>query len=178
MPAPVMRRENAAELLQQAVFLQRVAHPEITFAVDGPKEPIYFEGDGRLIAQALTNVLKNAGEGIAARRARGDEAPGRITVALQPNGLTFAFKVSDNGIGLPAEHRHRLTEPYVTTRVKGTGLGLAIVRKIMEDHGGEIALGDAEGGDGAEVILTFPFIQKSLRQKGSEDEQKRIADRV
>ncbi len=178
MPTPVMKRENAAELLQQAVFLQRVAHPEITFAVEGPKDPIYFEGDGRLISQALTNVLKNAGEGIAARHAKGDEAPGRIAVALQPNGLTFAYKVSDNGIGLPAEHRHRLTEPYVTTRAKGTGLGLAIVRKIMEDHGGEIALGDAEGGDGAEVILTFPFIQKNMRQKGNEDEQKRIADRV
>jgi two-component system, NtrC family, nitrogen regulation sensor histidine kinase NtrY len=178
MPTPVMKRENAAELLQQAVFLQRVAHPEITFAVEGPKDPIFFEGDGRLISQALTNVLKNAGEGIAARHAKGDEAPGRIAVALAPNGVTFVFKVSDNGIGLPAEHRHRLTEPYVTTRAKGTGLGLAIVRKIMEDHGGEIALGDAEGGDGAEVTLTFPFTQKNMRQKGSEDEQKRIADRV
>ena len=178
MPAPVMKRENAAELLQQAVFLQRVAHPEITFTVDGPKDPIFFEGDGRLVSQALTNVLKNAGEGIAARHAKGDEVPGRIAVALAPNGLNFAFKVSDNGVGLPAEHRHRLTEPYVTTRAKGTGLGLAIVRKIMEDHGGEIALGDAEGGEGAEVVLTFPFTQRNMRQKGSEDEQKRIADRV
>ena len=81
-------------------------------------------------------------------------------------------------IGLPAEHRHRLTEPYVTTRAKGTGLGLAIVRKIMEDHGGEITLADIEGGEGAEVTLTFPFTQKDMRQKGVEDEQKRIADRV
>src|SRR5581483_1069269 len=178
MPAPVMRRENAAELLQQAVFLQRVAHPDITFSTQAPKEPVHFEGDGRLIAQALTNVLKNAGEGIAARHAKGDEAPGRIEVALVPNGATFAFRVTDNGVGLPPEHRHRLTEPYVTTRAKGTGLGLAIVRKIMEDHGGEIALGDAAGGEGAEVVLTFPFVQKNLRQKGMEDEQKRIADRV
>ncbi len=178
MPRPVMKRENAAELLQQAVFLQRVAHPEIAFAVEAPKEPIYFEGDGRLISQALTNVLKNAGEGIAARLAAGDEAPGKIAVALRPNGSTFAFKVSDNGIGLPAEHRHRLTEPYVTTRAKGTGLGLAIVRKIMEDHGGDIALGDAESGEGAEVTLTLPFAQKTVRKKGTEDEQNRIADRV
>jgi two-component system, NtrC family, nitrogen regulation sensor histidine kinase NtrY len=178
MPAPVMRRENAAELLQQAVFLQRVAHPDISFAVEAPKEALYFEGDGRLISQALTNVLKNAGEGIAARLAAGDEAPGRIQVALKPNGSTFAFKVSDNGIGLPAEHRHRLTEPYVTTRAKGTGLGLAIVRKIMEDHGGEVALGDAESGEGALVTLTLPFAQKTVRQKGNENEQNRIADRV
>ena len=95
-------------------------------------------------------------------------------------GSTFAFRISDNGIGLPPEHRHRLTEPYVTTRAKGTGLGLAIVRKIMEDHGGEITLADAESGDGAQVTLTFPFAQRNPKgtERGSEDEQKRIADRV
>ena len=178
MPTPVMRRENAQELLQQAVFLQRVGHPDITFETKSPPEPVHFEGDGRLIAQALTNVLKNAGEGIAARHAKGDDVPGTIHVALVPNGATLAFRVTDNGIGLPPEHRHRLTEPYVTTRAKGTGLGLAIVRKIMEDHAGEITLGDAENGEGAEVTLTFPFAQKAQRQKGSEDEQKRIVDRV
>jgi two-component system nitrogen regulation sensor histidine kinase NtrY len=90
MPAPVMRRENAQELLSQAVFLQRVAHPEIEFAVEAPKEPLHFEGDGRLISQALTNVLKNAGEGIAARRARGDDAPGRIVASIEPNGQGFS----------------------------------------------------------------------------------------
>jgi two-component system nitrogen regulation sensor histidine kinase NtrY len=185
MPTPVMRRENAQELLQQAVFLQRVANPAITYSTDTPKTPVWFEGDGRLISQALTNVIKNAGEGIAARVAKGDDEPGRITIAVEPSdrengGTTFAFRVTDNGIGLPPEHRHRLTEPYVTTRVKGTGLGLAIVRKIMEDHGGEITLADAESGDGAQVTLTFPFAQKNpdRAEKGSEDEQKRIPDRV
>ena len=177
MPTPVMRRENAQELLQQAVFLQRVANPGITFSTAAPKEPVHFEGDGRLISQALTNVLKNAGEGIAARIARGDDEPGKVTIAVVPNGATFAYRVTDNGIGLPPEHRHRLTEPYVTTRAKGTGLGLAIVRKIMEDHGGDISLADVEGGEGAEVTLTFPFAQKNLKGN-SEDEQKRIADRV
>ena len=183
MPAPVMRRENAQELLQQAVFLQRVGHPDIAFDTQAPREPVHFEGDGRLITQALTNVLKNAGEGIAARLAVGSNTAGKIRVALETatnskRGTTLAFRVTDNGIGLPPEHRHRLTEPYVTTRAKGTGLGLAIVRKIMEDHGGEITLGDASDGEGAEVTLTFPFSQKAQRQKGSEDEQKRIVDRV
>lgn len=177
MPTPVMRRENAQELLQQALFLQRVANPQIVFATEGGKDTIHFEGDGRLISQALTNVLKNAGEGIAARIAKGDDEPGKITIAVVPNGATFAYRITDNGIGLPPEHKHRLTEPYVTTRAKGTGLGLAIVRKIMEDHGGDIALADAENGEGgAEVTLTFPYVQKT--QKGSQDEQKRIADRV
>ena len=129
---------------------------------------MHFEGDGRLIAQALTNVLKNAGEGIAARQAKGDDVPGKIHVALETvnqRHATLAFRVTDNGIGLPPEHRHRLTEPYVTTRAKGTGLGLAIVRKIMEDHGGEITLGDARSGEGAEVTLTFPFSQKDPAAK-------------
>ena len=182
MPTPVMKRENAQELLQQALFLQRVANPQITFSTAAPKDPVHFEGDGRLISQALTNVLKNAGEGIAARIAKGDDEPGRIAIALVPNGASFAFRITDNGIGLPPEHKHRLTEPYVTTRAKGTGLGLAIVRKIMEDHGGDITLADVDGENGAEVTLTFPLAQKNLiaqeSKKGPEDEQKRIADLV
>ncbi|MFD1379194.1 ATP-binding protein [Fodinicurvata halophila] len=55
------------------------------------------------------------------------------------------IRITDNGRGLPASQRERLTEPYVTSREGGTGLGLAIVKKIMEDHGGQIALSDREG---------------------------------
>ena len=181
MPAPVMRRENAQELLQQAVFLQREGNPNITYETKAPKEAVWFEVDGRLVAQALTNVIKNAGEGIASRIEKGNAAPGRIVVSLTNADDKVVFTVRDNGIGLPPEDRHRLTEPYVTTRAKGTGLGLAIVRKIMEDHGGDIVLRDAVaevGGDephGAEVVLTFPSRQKIAKEKGLMDEQGRLA---
>ena len=57
------------------------------------------------------------------------------------------IRISDNGIGLPPD-RARLFEPYVTTREKGTGLGLPIVKKIIEEHGGTLALLDAEQFDG------------------------------
>jgi two-component system nitrogen regulation sensor histidine kinase NtrY len=184
MPTPVMRRENAQELIQQAVFLQRVGNPQITYETRLPKEPVYFEADGRLVSQALTNVLKNAGEGVNARLSKGeDPAPGRIVLSLEPRDGKIVFRITDNGIGLPHEHRDRLTEPYVTTRAKGTGLGLAIVRKILEDHGGDLVLQDAGHDDpnstvhhGAEVVLTFPPSQKS--SKGAADEQARVADRV
>jgi two-component system nitrogen regulation sensor histidine kinase NtrY len=140
---------------------------------------IYFEGDGRLISQALTNIIKNATEGIASRFEKGDDTPGKISVAIETTDSTIAFRVTDNGIGLPAEHRNRLTEPYVTTRAKGTGLGLAIVRKVMEDHGGEVLLEDAaEDGKGARVSLVLPLKQKTVREKGLIDEQTRIATRV
>jgi two-component system nitrogen regulation sensor histidine kinase NtrY len=178
MPTPVMHRECAQELLQQAVFLQRVAHPQITFETHIPRELVWFECDGRLVSQALTNVLKNATESIAASSAAGDDTPGRIAVAIETSDTQIVIRVSDNGIGLPAEHRHRLTEPYVTTRAKGTGLGLAIVRKIMEDHGGEIVLEDAaEDGKGAQVTLAFP-LKRNTREKGVTDEQTRITTRV
>ncbi len=178
MPTPQIRRENAQELLQQAVFLQRVAHPSIAFEIRAPKEPVYFECDGRLVSQALTNVVKNATEAIAARIDRGDDTPGHIRAVLESGGERLSFRIADNGIGLPAEHRHRLTEPYVTTRAKGTGLGLAIVRKIAEDHGGELALHDRGDEQGAEIVLTFPLRQRATRERGIGDEQERIADRA
>jgi two-component system, NtrC family, nitrogen regulation sensor histidine kinase NtrY len=179
MPTPVMRRECAQELVQGAVILQREAHPRISFETSLPKEIVWFECDGRLVSQALTNVIKNATEGIDARLATGDDLPGRIAVTVSVTETQIAFKVADNGIGLPAEHRHRLTEPYVTTRAKGTGLGLAIVRKIMEDHGGEILLEDAaEDVKGALVSLVFPLKQRNVREKGMSDEQTRNASRV
>ena len=61
--------------------------------------------------------------------------------------------VTDTGVGLP-EDRERLTEPYMTTRVRGTGLGLAIVKKIVEEHMGEIAFLDRPGG-GTHVRIAF-----------------------
>ncbi len=57
-------------------------------------------------------------------------------------GEEVGISVADDGIGLPAQDRGRLTEPYVTHKPKGTGLGLAIVKKIMEDHGGRVVLED------------------------------------
>jgi two-component system, NtrC family, nitrogen regulation sensor histidine kinase NtrY len=176
MPAPVMRRENVQELLQQSIFLQRVANPQIIFDTHTPKDILYLECDGRLVSQAFTNVLKNAVEAIGTREASGDEGAGHITSTMDMKDGKLVVSVADNGIGLPHEQRHRLTEPYVTTRAKGTGLGLAIVRKILEDHGGDLTLCDREDGErGAEIRLSFPIRHKNIRA-GIENEQERIAD--
>ena len=68
-------------------------------------------------------------------------------------GDQLVVDLMDTGIGLP-EDRERITEPYVTTRVRGTGLGLAIVKKIVEEHMGEIAFLDRTGG-GTHVRIAF-----------------------
>jgi two-component system nitrogen regulation sensor histidine kinase NtrY len=134
---------------------------------------LHFECDGRLVSQALTNVLKNATEAIAAREAAGNDGPGRIAIALEQSGDRLVYGIADNGVGLPPEHRHRLTEPYVTTRAKGTGLGLAIVKKIVEDHGGEMTIADrSDDVQGAEVRLCFPLRQKPARDGKPESKPK------
>ncbi|OYX01624.1 MAG: hypothetical protein B7Z12_13765, partial [Caulobacter vibrioides] len=80
----------------------------------------------------------------------------RITATLVCDADELCVTIEDNGVGLPAKDRDRLTEPYVTTREKGTGLGLAIVKRIMEDHGGSLALVDAREPPGARVVMKFP----------------------
>jgi two-component system nitrogen regulation sensor histidine kinase NtrY len=114
-----------------------------------------------MVGQALVNILKNAGESVAARRAAEGAAPGSeaaaIIASLIIENETAVFVVEDDGVGLPAKDRDRLIEPYVTTREKGTGLGLAIVKRICEDHGGELKLADAETLRGARVCLIFPL---------------------
>ena len=63
--------------------------------------------------------------------------------------------VRDHGPGLGPEQRQRLFEPFFTTKTKGTGLGMAITKRIVEAHGGRIAVGE-DGGPGAEIILILP----------------------
>jgi two-component system nitrogen regulation sensor histidine kinase NtrY len=156
LPAPKFARTDAAELLRQAVFAQRVADPETQIEISAPASDVGLLCDARMIGQALTNLLKNAGEAIAARRGAGAHA-GRIFARLNVEDGWAAFEIEDNGVGLPAKDRDRLTEPYVTTREKGTGLGLAIVDRIMEEHGGELSLTDAAVLPGARVTLRLPL---------------------
>jgi two-component system nitrogen regulation sensor histidine kinase NtrY len=103
--------------------------------------------DRRQLGQALTNVVKNAVEAIDTRLNKGEHnfAGDRIDVRLRRDDRLLVIDVMDTGAGLP-EERERLTEPYMTTRVRGTGLGLAIVKKIVEEHQGEIAFLDRAGG--------------------------------
>ncbi|MEX0645545.1 MAG: ATP-binding protein, partial [Parvularculaceae bacterium] len=133
MPKPVIAREDLCELTKSAIFPQKVAHPEIEFTFESPDGSVWAMCDGRLIVQALSNLLKNAGESIAARLASGATEIGRIKVVVALKGADARIDVYDNGVGLPKSERHRLTEPYMTTRIKGTGLGLAIVRKVIEE---------------------------------------------
>jgi len=161
MPAPRFTACDPSELLREAVFAQRVAAAAVGVELVEPLPSLVLYADRPMVGQALTNILKNAGEAVAARRAialrEGDgDRPG-ISAQLVVEDGTAVFIIEDDGMGLPAKDRDRLTEPYVTTREKGTGLGLAIVKRICEEHGGELKLADAETLGGARVCLIFPL---------------------
>ena len=157
MPAPMIKEHELREICRQALFLQSTSRNDIRYTQVYPEGANLAECDARQLTQAVTNLLKNAAEAIDGRSFEENTTPppGEINMRLTISEGRVRLAVEDNGKGLPVEQRNTLTEPYVTTRAKGTGLGLAIVKKIMEDHNGELLLGDRLGG-GAIVTLTWP----------------------
>ncbi|GLH75536.1 PAS domain-containing sensor histidine kinase [Bradyrhizobium sp. SSBR45G] len=171
MPKPVMEGEDVADAVRQAVFLMKVAHPEIDIETDIKQDPLRAQFDRRLISQALTNIIKNATEAIEVVPEE-ELGKGRIDVVASREGDDVLIDVIDNGIGLPKVARQRLLEPYVTTRAKGTGLGLAIVGRVLEDHGGKLELKDAsdfrDGQRGAWMRLRFAVSGQAAKPGGKE----------
>jgi two-component system, NtrC family, nitrogen regulation sensor histidine kinase NtrY len=173
MPKPIFREETLIDIARQALFLHEVAHPMISFKFDAPEVGPVMVCDRRQLGQALTNIVKNAVEAIAAQT--GGEAAGgsiELSLARHENGI-IAIDVADSGVGLPGE-RERLVEPYVTTRARGTGLGLAIVKKIVEEHFGAMSFADRPGG-GTIVSLAFdPSLLAPLVGRSEELEDARM----
>ncbi|HMS94794.1 MAG TPA: ATP-binding protein, partial [Tabrizicola sp.] len=149
MPEPDRRDCDLTELLKGAVLLQENGQPDVQFVKDIPSRPLVLELDATMMGQAFTNLIKNAGEAIEAYQEK--ERPAafqpEIRISLVADEKDVVLRIMDNGTGLPPD-RARLFEPYVTTRDKGTGLGLPIVKKIIEEHGGTLALLDAPVFDG------------------------------
>ncbi|HEX8469225.1 MAG TPA: ATP-binding protein [Allosphingosinicella sp.] len=169
MPKPVFREERIADIVGESLFLHQVAHPDIAFKLNAPEPPPLLVCDRRQMGQALTNVIKNAVEAIQQKREDGRKGgDDRVSATIRDSESRIVIEVADTGIGLPAE-RGRLTEPYMTTRVKGTGLGLAIVKKIVEEHFGNIEFDDCAGG-GSLVRLVFDS-EALARLDAAADEQ-------
>ncbi|MEY3960938.1 MAG: hypothetical protein RIR14_1592 [Pseudomonadota bacterium] len=182
MPEPDRREGDLVELVRAAVMLQENGQPGVRFVSALPKTPVVLEFDGTMIGQALTNLIKNAGEateGLIERGAPEGYRP-EIRVEMTADETQVDIRIMDNGTGLPPD-RARLFEPYVTTREKGTGLGLPIVKKIIEEHGGTLALQDAPPFDGnahagAMAVIHLPRAPRTpggranrLAQTGKED---------
>jgi nitrogen fixation/metabolism regulation signal transduction histidine kinase len=113
------------------------------------------EADPVRMRQVLHNLVKNA------REALDGSDNGKITVSTRTDKFQgsdwIELRVEDNGPGISRDEVERVFDPYVTAKSKGTGLGLAIVKKIIEEHGGTIAV-DTEYTGGAAFLIKLPAL--------------------
>ena len=160
MPELRRKNENLSALVESTVSLQQAGQPNVLINLSMPKLPVFTSIDATLINQALTNILKNAGESIGTRlqTASASNHKGVIEVLLKNKSDVILLNISDNGVGLPQD-MSRLFEPYVTTRDKGTGLGLAIVKKIIEEHGGILKLEDSSPFENTGIVGALVSIE-------------------
>lgn len=132
--------------------------------VDLSSQPLMAAVDPDQVKRAVLNLLRNAAQA----------GGGRIRLTAAHQSSEVVVSVTDDGPGIPEEHRDRIFEPFVTDREQGAGLGLAIVKKVVEGHGGRVSVAPAEDeafGSGAEFRLYFvgldeppPDAAESLRR--------------
>lgn len=134
------------ELLRDMLVLYESSKTPIRAALASDLPRI--KGDPTQLRQIIHNLIRNAQD------ATEGLADPRIDVKTSATGKQVLLVIADNGAGFPPEIMANAFEPYVTTKPKGTGLGLPIVKKIIEEHGGKIALGNREAG-GAEIRISL-----------------------
>ena len=114
-------------------------------------ETVY--GDETLLYSLLENLIVNA--------LRASEESDRVLVCFRTEGPDCVITVEDHGCGIPAEHIPMLTEPFYrvdkarSRKMGGAGLGLAICQRIVEWHGGTLAIASTVGR-GTTVTVRIP----------------------
>ena len=139
-PKPHFEEESVNHLLKElADFVRPVATRQgLTLDVDVDPDVPLMEIDRTLLRQAIHNLVKNGLEALS----RG----GALILTSRFHGDRTDIAVSDTGPGISQEVGERLFEPFFTTKPQGTGLGLSITRQIIEEHGGELAWANRQGG--------------------------------
>jgi two-component system CheB/CheR fusion protein len=124
---------------------------EVEFEISG--EEVEVLGDVELLKSVFVNLASNAAQ---AMNGRGKL---RVEIRNERNSCTIVF--NDNGPGVPEALAHKIFEPFFTTRSRGIGLGLALAKRIVEAHGGEIALLPSVD-PGTKMIVTLPRVSGPL----------------
>lgn len=156
---------------------------ELTFSTDPELPPLML--DGRLMIQALRNLLRNALEAVAERAE--SERDGAAQTGAEPTyvprieldarlgGDSVLIEVIDNGMGIEETKLEQIFEPYYTTKPHGSGLGLMVVYRIVTEHRGALHV-DTHAGEGTRFIITLPLHQRPVRLLQSEGEAVKIPE--
>ncbi len=145
-------------------------HSHVTFRAELQEELLNIKGSSVHLEKTLMNLVANAAESIT--------ESGEVTIRTQSRYLDKAvlgydevregdytiLSVSDTGMGIPAQHREKIFEPFYTKKAmgrSGTGLGLAIVWGTVKDHSGYIDV-QSEVEEGTTFTLYFPSTREEL----------------
>jgi two-component system, NtrC family, sensor histidine kinase HydH len=152
-----LEKTDLAQVIDQAVSDVEKHRPpfDVTIYKNYSPDIAPFFLDGQLMQSVLYNLLLNA--------AQASPPKGSITVKTRQIGGTVEVAVIDRGAGIDAKHRESIFNPFFTTKSSGVGLGLAIVSKIVDVHGGKIAV-ESEPGEGCVFRVYLPF-RESLREE-------------
>jgi PAS domain S-box-containing protein len=150
--APRLAAVSASRLVKEAIEPLRlqVEAKGIELTVEAPPDLPQVRADRGQIERVLANLVTNA--------ARATDRGGRITVTAEPRGDAVVVAVADTGRGIPKEYLPRIFDRFVqvpNVPSGGAGLGLAISRRIVQAHGGQIAV-QSEPGRGTTFTFTLP----------------------
>ncbi len=126
----------------------------ITMTLDVDDDAGEIFADRRSFVQIVLNLVGNS--------LKFTPAGGAIEVVVRHQPGIRTIRVSDTGVGIPADKLNNITNPFSQTQTdphltqNGTGLGLSIVKSLAESHGGDIAI-ESEVGHGTTVTVTLPF---------------------
>jgi signal transduction histidine kinase len=153
---PILHPENVNSIVEEAVrfFGPEIADRDIVVEPELRPDLPPIELDRDQMKQAFYNVIKNSFEAMKRRGIL------RIATGMDATHVNISF--TDTGGGMSAESLSRVFEPYFTTKSTGSGLGLLIVRRIVREHGGEMAI-ESNEGKGLTLTIRLPYLDKRVR---------------
>jgi two-component system, sporulation sensor kinase E len=153
---PQLRPENINTIVEEAVrfFSAEIEARDIVVETELHSDLPLLQLDRDQMKQAFYNVIKNSFEAMKRR--------GILRIRTDRDESHVRVRFIDTGGGMSAEALSHVFEPYYTTKTTGTGLGLLIVRRIVREHGGELAIESTEG-KGLTLIIRLPFREQRVR---------------
>jgi PAS domain S-box-containing protein len=147
---------DTLKLLEPELAARKIA-VELDLAESMPPAMI----DPGQFQQVFYNLIRNGYQAISSEH-------GRITIRTRTNDFETMISIEDNGTGISPEHMGAIFEPYRTTKSSGSGLGLIIVRRIIREHGGQIAI-ESEENQGTRVVIHLPHAERPVRLLSAPD---------
>ena len=166
---PQVQPENINATVEEAVrfFSAEIEARDIVVETELRSDLPLLQLDRGQMKQAFYNVIKNSFEAMKRRGIL------RIRTDMDESHVRVSF--IDTGGGMSAETLSHVFEPYYTTKERGTGLGLLIVRRIVREHGGELAIESTEG-KGLTLSIRLPFKEQRVRMLEAGDRNPGIAE--